>query len=139
MSRVDSVSLDELKFAMCLMDAAAKLKLPVVNPESKHVTIYDDQSGEATRISFPDTPFTRAIFALTQHFEFEKSAAIFQRIQALYHVSEQQKFSGWVRHDSESTSFDDAIIHAACKAKLRWGKTRFNAGEVVRLARSFAA
>lgn len=139
MSGVNSVSLDELKFAICVMNAAAELKLPVVNPESKHVTLYDDRTGDAMRISFPDTPFTRAILALTQHFEFEKSSAILQRIQALYQVSEHEEISGWVKHDSESTAFDDAVIHAACKAKLRWGRMKFDATELVRLARGFDA
>jgi hypothetical protein len=135
--RVAAVSLDEMKFALHLMSAAANLTLPMESPAARHCNIFDERTGETLRLSFPDKPTNRAIFALADHFAFETSAAILQRFTALYRIKSRAEFGRWIRRKDTFTEFEDAILHAAGKANLQWGGKSFNIRELAKLAEDF--
>src|SRR5918995_6815230 len=89
---VPTISFDEFSFAIKIMNAAASLEMVTENPESRPpFTYYDEDTGEEMVIALRDHPFNRALSALHEHFDSDKSLAIGLRWFALLHLTWRQR------------------------------------------------
>lgn len=76
---------EELQFALQLGSAAETYQMPIENPETKGIDLFDEESGEIQQIRFKDNPMNRFGGAIVKEFGQDESKfySIMNRIAAL--------------------------------------------------------
>ncbi len=115
------VDAEELQFALQLGNAAGTHKMPIDNPETKGIDLFDEESGEIQEIRFIDNPINRFGGAIAKEFGEDESKfySIMNRIAALMRLfSDDERVKPYLKEDpddSEHTMINNALIEVMAK------------------------
>jgi hypothetical protein len=112
---------EELQFALQLGNAAGTYQMPIENPETKGIDLFDEESGEIQEIRFKDNPMNRFGGAIAKEFGQDESKfySIMNRIAALMRLmSDDERVKPYLKTDptySEDTMINNVLIEVVAK------------------------
>ena len=112
---------EELQFALQLGNAAGTHQMPVENPETKGIELFDEESGEIQKIRFKDNPINRFGGAIAKEFGEDESKfySIMNRIAALMRLlSDDERVKPYLKTDptdGENTMINNTLIEVMAK------------------------
>ena len=112
---------EELQFALQLGNAAGTHQMPIDNPETKGIDLFEEESGEIQEIRFKDNPINRFGGAIAEEFGEDESKfySIMNRIAALMRLlADDERVKPYLKTDptdSEHTMINNTLIEVMAK------------------------